>query len=96
MRYQVKLIRSEEGVSIHVPALPGCWSQGATEEEAKENIRDAIREYLASIQDESAGAELQEVEAWSCRSWRPTLIGEYAVQCHSATVWSMFRCSAQR
>lgn len=63
MRYQVKLIRSEEGVSIHVPALPGCWSQGATEEEAKENIRDAIREYLASIQEEYAGAELQEVEA---------------------------------
>jgi predicted RNase H-like HicB family nuclease len=58
MRYLVKLIHSEEGVSIHVPALPGCWSQGATEDEAKESIRDAIREYLASIEDEYADAEL--------------------------------------
>jgi predicted RNase H-like HicB family nuclease len=30
-----------------VPGLPGCWSQGATETEALENIRVAIREYLA-------------------------------------------------
>ena len=28
------------------PSLPGCWSQGATAEEALENIAEAIREYL--------------------------------------------------
>ena len=42
MRYQVKLTKSEEGVSVSCPGLPGCWSQGATEEEALENIQDAI------------------------------------------------------
>src|SRR6266540_3143580 len=46
MKYKVVLKHSEEGVSASVPGLPGCWSQGATEEEALENIQDAIREYL--------------------------------------------------
>ena len=63
MRYKVKLIRSEEGVSIHVPALPGCWSEGADEKEAIDNIRDAINEYLAALDEQYADAELQEVEA---------------------------------
>ena len=40
------LIESEEGFAVSCPGLPGCWSQGATEEEALENIRDAIPEYL--------------------------------------------------
>ena len=47
MTYEVKLLKSEEGYAIWCPALPGCWSQGATEEEALENIKDAISEYLA-------------------------------------------------
>ena len=46
MRYDVVLIRSEEGYAVHCPALPPCWSQGSTREEALENIRDAIAEYL--------------------------------------------------
>ena len=44
------------------PALPGCWSQGATEEEAMENIRDAIREYLAAIKDTLTAADVRVVE----------------------------------
>ena len=44
------------------PALPGCWSQGATEEEAVENIRDAIREYLAAIKQTFSAADVREVE----------------------------------
>lgn len=49
MRYKIVLRQSEEGFSVSCPALPGCWSQGATEQEAIENIKDAIQEYLAAI-----------------------------------------------
>lgn len=51
MRYEVRLQRSEEGYSVSVPGLPGCWSQGETEAEALENIRSAIEEYLAARAD---------------------------------------------
>lgn len=47
------------------PGLPGCWSQGATETEALENIQDAMRDYLAAVDDRFHGtpeAEVQEVE----------------------------------
>ena len=53
---------TEEGYSVSCPGLPGCWSQGATEEEALENIRAAIREYL-SVAKQLAGEQyLREVE----------------------------------
>jgi predicted RNase H-like HicB family nuclease len=45
--------------------LPGCWSQGATEEEALENIQDAIREYLATRDALLEGAVVREVEVLS-------------------------------
>jgi len=38
MRYKVELIKSDEGYAVGCPDLPGCWSQGNTEEEALENI----------------------------------------------------------
>jgi predicted RNase H-like HicB family nuclease len=47
MRYKVELIPSEEGFAVGCPELPGCWSQGKTEEEALENIKAAIADYLA-------------------------------------------------
>lgn len=47
MEYPVALVQTEEGFSASCPGLPGCWSQGATEEEALESIRVAIQEYLA-------------------------------------------------
>jgi predicted RNase H-like HicB family nuclease len=49
MIYKVVLQQSDEGYSVSCPGFPGCWSQGATEEEAVENIREAIREYLDTI-----------------------------------------------
>lgn len=61
MKYKVALHHSEEGFSVSVPGLPGCWSQGSTEQEAVENIRDAIREYL-SVAEELAGAEMREID----------------------------------
>lgn len=51
MNYKVLLHESEEGYCVSCPGLPGCWSQGETEEEALENIRDAIQEYLAAAED---------------------------------------------
>jgi predicted RNase H-like HicB family nuclease len=62
MKYKVALHHDEEGISVSVPALPGCWSEGDTEEEALENIRDAIREYLAALEVRCSDAELREVD----------------------------------
>jgi predicted RNase H-like HicB family nuclease len=62
MNYKIVLHRSDEGISVSVPALPGCWSEGDTEEEALINIRDAISEYLAAIEDRIRGAETREVQ----------------------------------
>jgi predicted RNase H-like HicB family nuclease len=65
MRYKVVLQKSEEGYSVSCPGLPGCWSQGATEADALENIQDAIREYLAAVEDLLHGtpdAEVREVD----------------------------------
>jgi hypothetical protein len=38
MKYKISLIKSDEGYSVSVPGLPGSWSQGATENEALDNI----------------------------------------------------------
>ena len=62
MKYKILLEKSEEGYSVSCPGLPGCWSQGATEVEAMENIQDAIREYLAAIDDLVKNADVREVE----------------------------------
>ena len=43
LTYEVVLEPSEEGgYTVYVPALRGCVSEGDTEEEALENIKDAI------------------------------------------------------
>lgn len=62
MNYKVLLHASEEGYSVSCPGLPGCWSQGQTEEEALENIQDAIREYLATVDDLVKGEDVREIE----------------------------------
>lgn len=65
MKYRIALHKSEEGYSVSVPGLPGCWSQGATENEALENIRDAISEYLAVVDEQLRGEEVRVVEVAS-------------------------------
>lgn len=62
MRYKVVFQRSDEGVSVSCPGLPGCWSQGATDEEALDNIQDAIQEYLAAVTESLKGQEVREID----------------------------------
>jgi len=62
MRYKVNLKKSEEGFAVWVPGLPGCWSQGKTEKEAMENIKDAIKSYLKTADEISAGKISRYVE----------------------------------
>jgi predicted RNase H-like HicB family nuclease len=62
MKYFVVLKRTDEGYSVFCPGLPGCWSQGETEEEAMENIQDAIQEYLAAVADSLRGEDVREIE----------------------------------
>ena len=62
MRYKVAIRQSDEGFSVSCPGLPGCWSQGDTEAEALANIQDAIREYLAAVEESLKNTEIREVE----------------------------------
>jgi predicted RNase H-like HicB family nuclease len=60
--YKVALHQSDEGFSVSVPGMPGCWSQGATEAEALENIKDAIRGYLEVVEEQLRRDQFRQVE----------------------------------
>ena len=62
MRYRVNIKKTGEGYAVWCPALPGCWSQGETEEEALENIKDAIQAYLETVEALSKNRESRYVE----------------------------------
>ena len=62
MKYRIALHKSREGYSVSVPGLPGCWSQGTTEQEALENIKDAIQEYLSVVHEQLRGEDVREIE----------------------------------
>ena len=56
MKLKVVLEPSEEGgFTVYVPSLPGCVSEGESENEALQNIREAIELYLESVDDDIAG-----------------------------------------
>ena len=59
--YFVSLKKTEEGYSVWVPGLPGCASQGLTEQEALANVQDAIREYLDVAEELGAEGDRREV-----------------------------------
>lgn len=64
MTYKVLLIKSEDGFAVGCPALPGCWSQGKTREEALGNIREAIQPWLEVTEEDircDAGQDHEEV-----------------------------------
>lgn len=62
MKYLTILRKTKYGYDIHAPALPGCHSQGDTEQEALVNIRDAIKTYLEMDALIIRNAKVREVE----------------------------------
>lgn len=62
MLFHVTLEAAEDGWFVaEVPALPGCVSQGKSEEEALENVREAITAWLWA-EDQKAVAGLTDKE----------------------------------
>ena len=50
---QVIIFSGEDGYFVaECPSLPGCISQGKTREEAVKNIKEAIRGYLAALEED--------------------------------------------
>jgi len=65
LTYDVILEPAEEGgFTVYVPALRGCVSEGDTEEEALENIKDAIHTWLDAWEQiaKEKGTSLKKVE----------------------------------
>ena len=62
MRYKVELVKTEEGYAVGCPDLPGCWSQGTTEEEALANIQSAIKDYVEVADEIKRNRETRYVE----------------------------------
>ena len=60
MQYRVIAIESDEGFAVSCPMLKSCHSQGATMQEAIENIRIAIREWLDAEKDEKTVFNIME------------------------------------
>ena len=62
MKLKVYLEPSDEGgYTVYVPALPGCVSEGETEEEALRNIREAVELYLEPVEDDALHDERAKV-----------------------------------
>ncbi|TGO03121.1 hypothetical protein PN36_12280 [Candidatus Thiomargarita nelsonii] len=56
------LKKTEEGYAVWCPSLPGCCSQGESQEEALENVKEAIEDYLAVREELIQDVELRYVE----------------------------------
>ena len=61
MQYTVVIHKSKYGYDVRCPALPGCYTQGETKEEALENIKDAISVYLDMVKKETKGEKTTKV-----------------------------------
>lgn len=62
MKYIVAIRKTKYGYDTHVPALPGCHSQGNTEREAIANIRDAVLTYLDMERKELKDTRFKEIQ----------------------------------
>jgi len=50
----------EGGYSAEVPALPGCYTDGDTMEEVKENLKEAIQLYLEAANGDVGARDIPE------------------------------------
>ena len=51
MRYRILIGQDEDGIFVaECPAFPGCISQGENRKEALDNIQDALKGYIKSLQ----------------------------------------------
>lgn len=62
MKHEVVLKKSDEGYSVHCAGLPGCWSQGDTEEDALSNIAEAIADFLMAVREETKNEDVRQVD----------------------------------
>ncbi len=62
MNYNIKILNSDEGYAVWCEDLPGCFSQGDSEEEAIENIKIAIIEYLEAKKELSLREKSLQIE----------------------------------
>lgn len=55
-KFSVDIIPEEDGAGFYVivPALPGCFSQGKTVEDAKKNVEKAISLHIESLIQEGS------------------------------------------
>ena len=62
MNYKVAIHEDEDGFAVSVPGLPGCWSQGKSEQETLENIEAAIRGYLEVVDELIGDSTVRNIE----------------------------------
>jgi len=61
---QVIIFRGEDGYWVaECPSLPGCLSQGKTKEETVGNIREAIRGYIAALEEDKLAVPEERFDA---------------------------------
>lgn len=61
---QVIIYPGEDGYWVaECPSLPGCISQGKTKEEAIVNIKEAIRGYIAALEEDNLSVPEERFEA---------------------------------
>ena len=64
MNFKITIEKDETGYYVaEVPALPGCFSQGETAEEARRNIKEAIEGWIEVMNDKvkKSGADVYEI-----------------------------------
>jgi antitoxin HicB len=49
--YTVVYRQTEDVILAEVPAIPGCFSDGRTLEEARERVQDAILNFLEDLEE---------------------------------------------